>query len=176
MLPRLRIVSHFPGRLRVRAVPFRDAAFGADVAQQIGAEDGVISAEAVSKTGSLLVLYEAAKVQLPWLVQLIVRAGGLEGLEVDHDGKPIRPQGILIREALDRWNGAVVDATKGRLDARTAVPGTLAGLGALKLLFGKWRTPEWYDLMFWSITMFVNLTPPAPPRPEPPDSDDGKHS
>ncbi len=174
MLPRLRIVSHFPGRLRVRAEPFREAAFGADIAEQVASEDGVISAEAVSKTGSILVLYEAAKVQLPWLVQLIVRVAGLEGLEVDHDGKPIQPQGIAIRAALDRWNGAVVEATKGHLDARTAVPGALAGLGALKLLFGKWRAPEWYDLMFWSITMFVNLTPPEMQQPRP--KDDGKHA
>ncbi len=173
MLPRLRIASHFPGRLRVRAEPFRDPAFGADIAEQLRTEDGVISAVSTSKTGSLLITYEAKQVQLPWLVQLIVRLGGLEGLEVDHDGKPIQLGGPLVREALDRWNTTMVEATKGRLDARTAVPGALASLGVLKLLFGKWRAPEWYDLMFWSFTTFVNLTPPAPP---PPPNDDGKHA
>jgi hypothetical protein len=167
---RLRIASHFPGRLRVRAEPFRDAAFGEEVARQLGDEDGVVSVAATAKTGSLLVTYEAAKVQLPWLVQLIVRLGNLEGLEVDNNGKPIKLGGPALREAMERWNNTLVDATNGRLDTRTALPATLMGLGVMKLAFGKWRSPEWYDLMIWSFTMFVNLTPPAPP------SDDGKRS
>jgi hypothetical protein len=157
----LRIVSHFPGRLRVRAVPFRDPARGDDVADKVRGEDGVLSAAATSLTGSLLVEYDARKVQLPWLVQLIVKLGGLDGLEVDHDGRPLAPQGPAIRGALDRWNAALVAASRGRLDAKTAVPGTLAGLGALALLLGPRSVPRWYDLFFWSFVTFVNLNPAA---------------
>lgn len=157
----LKIVSHFPGRLRVRAAAFRDPALGAEVADQLRAETGVTSATAIAKTGSLLVLYQAQEVQLPWLVQLIVRLGKLDGLETDHDGGPLRPGGPVIRHALERWNGALVAASRGRIDARTAVPSTMLGLGLLKLVFGNRRLPEWYDLMFWSFVTFQNLNPSA---------------
>ncbi len=163
---RLRIVSHFPGRLRVRAARFRDAAIGAEVADGIRSEPGVISVVATALTGSVLVEYEAAKVQLPWLVQLIVQLGGLEGIAVDHDGKPIQPGGLVIRNALDRVNNSLMESTRGRLDARTAVPATLAGLGVLTLLFGRRRLPEWYDLVFWSYTTFVNSNPPSNGEPQ----------
>ncbi len=168
---RLRIASHFPGRLRVRAVAFRDVAFANSVAEKLREEDGVQSASTSALTGSLLVAYDARTVQLPWLVQSIVKFAGLDGIENDHDGLPLGlAQGPAIRQALDTWNGGMVGATRGRLDARTAVPGVLAGLGVMKLLFGNRRLPEWYDLMFWSITMFVNLNPPITPVRE----DDGK--
>ena len=163
---RLRIVSHFPGRLRVRAARFRDAVIGAEVADGIRTEPGVITSIATTRTGSLLVEYDATKVQLPWLVQLIVRLGGLEGVAVDHDGQPIQAGGPLIRHALDRVNNSMMDATRGRIDARVALPGTLAGLGVLTLLFGRRRLPEWYDLLFWSYTMFVNFNPPQNGEPQ----------
>ncbi len=158
---RLRIVSHFPGRLRVRAEAFRDAAFGAAIAGGLAEEDGVLSASATALTGSLLVTYDAHKLQLPWLVQLIARVADLDGLEADHDGTIQTLDGAAMRATFDRWNAAMQRASRGRLDARTAVPGTLAGLGVLKLLFGRVRVPEWYDLLFWSFVTFVNLNPPA---------------
>lgn len=170
----LRIVSHFPGRLRVRAKRFRDAAIGGGIADKLRDEDGVTTAQATALTGSLLVEYQARKIQLPWLVQRIVKLGELDGLEVDHDGRPIRPQGPAIRAALDKWNAAIVGASRGRLDAKTAVPGTLAGLGVATLLFGRTRLPEWYDLLFWSFVTFVNLNPASAPRD--PDGDDGETS
>ena len=163
MNDRLRIVSHFPGRLRVRSPRFRDAAIADDVAAKLRESDGVHAVTAVPFTGSLLVEYDARQVQLPWLVQLVVKLGGLDGVEVDHDGKPIRPQGPAVKQALDRWNRAMLGATRGNLDAKTLVPGVLAGLGVYALFFGRRRLPEWYDLLFWSFTAFVNLNPPAPP-------------
>jgi hypothetical protein len=158
---RLRIVSHFPGRLRVRAKRFRDTELAHGVAAKLRDEDGVRSVEATPFTGSLLVEYEARQVQLPWLVQLIVKLGGLDGLEVDHDGRPVPPQGPAIKYALEKWNTAMVEASRGRVDARTAVPATLAGLGVLRFALGARRLPEWYDLLFWSLMTFINLNPPG---------------
>ena len=158
---RLRIVSHFPGRLRVRSPRFRDAALADDVVAKLRESDGVHAVTATPFTGSVLVEYDARQVQLPWLVQLVVKLGGLDGIEVDSDGKPIRPQGPIVRGALDRVNSALLDATRGRIDSKTAVPGLLAGLGLYALVFGRRRLPEWYDLLFWSFTAFVNLNPPA---------------
>ena len=156
MKERLRIVSHFPGRLRVRARPLRDAILGAQVAEHLRAELGVTAVVPTPLTGSLLVEYEAQTVQLPWLVQLIVQLAGLDGIAADHKGPP-QITGPSIREALDRWNGAIVHATRGRIDTRVAIPGTFAGLGLLSLLFGKRQLPMWYDLMFWSFVTFHNL-------------------
>ncbi len=157
---RLRIVSHFPGRLRVRAKPFRDAAHGEQVAEALRGEAGVQSATATALTGSLLVEYDATAVQLPWLVQLIVQLGGLAGIAADHHGGAPRFTGPAIREAVERWNGMLVGASRGRIDARVAVPTTLASLGVLRFVLGNRRLPEWYDLMFWSYVTFTNLNPP----------------
>ena len=157
---KLRVASHFPGRLRVRAAAFEDAAFGKDVATQLAAEPGVSSATPTPFTGSLLVLYDARTLQLPWLIQLISKIAQLDGIEADHTGELI-PGGPAIRTALDRWNGAVFGASRGTIDARTAVPGALATLGTLSLLFGRRGLPQWYDLLFWSFVTFVNLNPPA---------------
>ncbi len=158
----LKIVSHFPGRLRVRAKAFREAARGDDVVAQLREDTGVTSATCTPLTGSVLVEYDARVVQLPQLVQRIVRLGGLEGVEADHHGGEPRFTGPAIREALDRWNGSMIGATKGRLDARVAIPTTLAGLGVLTFLFGRRRRPEWYDLVFWSFVTFQNLNHLAP--------------
>jgi hypothetical protein len=162
MMDRLRLVSHFPGRLRVRAKTFRMLPEVADdVAQRLREEDGVSSVEVVSRTGSLLIHYEPRVVELPRLVEILVRAGGLHGLEVDADTvDPNRPRpGSIVRGILDRWDDAVRARADGKLDLRTAVPGALATTGIGIFLFGRRRIPEWYDLLFWSFVTFVNLNP-----------------
>jgi heavy-metal-associated domain-containing protein len=163
---RLRIVSHFPGRLRVRAEPFRQAGVGEEVAARLRAEAGVEAATVATLTGSLLVAYRPRELQLPRLVELIVRAAGLEGLEPEQ-GAPSSAQGAAVRDALGRWNDAMLEASRGRLDARTGVPATLAGLGVLRFVLGPRRLPEWYDLLIWSFTTFTSLNPPR-------DDDHGK--
>ena len=81
---RLRLVSHFPGRLRVRAEMFRVMPEVADeVVARLRQEPAVTGTETSPITGSLLVLYDPGALQLPRLVQLIVRTGRLGGLEVD---------------------------------------------------------------------------------------------
>jgi hypothetical protein len=161
----LRIVAHFPGRLRVRAERFREDAFGNQVAERVRAEAGVETALVSQRTGSLLVEYRAREIQLPRLVEIILRTGGLDGISADRAALGA-PQGQLVRQVLDRWNDQVIDASRGRVDARMAVPGTLAALGAVRLLLGPRTLPEWYDLLFWSFVTFVNLNPPR--------SDDGQ--
>jgi hypothetical protein len=155
----LRIVAHFPGRLRVRAERFREQPFGSEVAERVRAENGVESALVTPRTGSLLVEYRARELQLPRLVEIILRAGGLEGVAADR-GLLGAPQGQVVRQVVDQWNEQLIDVTRGRVDARTAVPGTLATLGVVRLLLGPRTMPEWYDLLFWSFVTFVNLNPP----------------
>jgi Heavy metal associated domain 2 len=157
----LRIVTHFPGRLRVRAERFREPPVGAEVAERVRVEPGVEAATIAERTGSLLVEYRPRELQLPKLIEIILKVGGLETVAADR-GLVGAPQGEQVREVLGRWNEQVIGVTRGRVDTRTAVPGTLASLGLLRLLTGPRTMPEWYDLLFWSFVTFVNLNPPKP--------------
>lgn len=159
---RLRIVSHFPGRLRVRAETFRVLPEVAEeVAQRVGEEHGVSSAAMSPVTGSLLVTYDPRELQLPRLIHLLVRVGGLHGIEVDaaNDWQHKDEDGVRVRAFFGQINDAVRAATSGTLDMKVAVPGTLAGTGLLMFLAGRRRVPEWYDLLFWAFVTFSNLNP-----------------
>jgi hypothetical protein len=117
----------------------------------------------------LLVHYEPRVVELPRLVELLVRAGGLHGLEMDANVDDLeRPRpGAILRETLDRLDHEVRVAARGKGDLRTAIPGTLAAAGLAKLVFGHRRVPEWYDMMFWAFVTFVNLNPPETGKTSP---------
>jgi hypothetical protein len=148
----------------VRAETFRLLPEVADaVAEQLRSESGVREVTTSRVTGSLLVLYEPRELELPRLVQHLVRAGGLAGIEVDADGEWMKnpPQGVRVREALGALNESVRELTGGKVDVRTALPGSLAASGLAVLLAGRWRMPEWYDLLFWSFVTFSNLNPPS---------------
>jgi hypothetical protein len=158
----LRLVSHFPGRLRVRAESFRANTETADVvAERVAAEPGVQSVTPSRVTGSLLILYEPRELQLPRIVQVIVGAGGLRGLAFDAvDETPGSPtQGARIRSFFGGMNDALRGVTQGNVDLRAAVPGSLAAGGLAMLLFGRRIGPAWYDMLFWSFVTFSNLNP-----------------
>jgi hypothetical protein len=155
----LRIVSHFPGRLRVRAETFRVLPEVAEeVARRLAEEPGVELVKTSPVTGSLVVTYDPRALQLPRLVQILVRIAGLHGLEVDTRHDPNAPEdGTRLRQALDLLNRSVRGKSGGRLDLKVALPGTLGSIGVAMLLGGKRRIPEWYDLVFWSFVTFCNL-------------------
>jgi hypothetical protein len=172
---RLRLVSHFPGRLRVRAEMFRVMPEVADeVAARLRQEPAVTGTETSPVTGSLLVLYDPGALQLPRLVQLIVRTGRLGGLEVDasEDWTKREPPGERLRVTLEQLNLRMREATGGRLDGRVAVPAALL-VGGLGLLLRAPIVPNWWDLTFWAYTTFHNMNP-HPPRPATPDASDGR--
>lgn len=163
---RLRLVSHFPGRLRVRAEMFRVMPEVADeVVARLREEAAVTGVEASPVTGSLLVLYNPGALQLPRLVQLIVRTGRLAGLEVDasEDWTKREPPGERLRVAIEQLNLRMREATGGRVDGRVAVPAALL-VGGLGLLLRAPIVPNWWDLTFWAYTTFHNMNP-HPPRP-----------
>ncbi|HEY8041237.1 MAG TPA: hypothetical protein VIF15_15630 [Polyangiaceae bacterium] len=171
---RLRLVSHFPGRLRVRAEMFRVMPEVADeVAAKLREEPAVTATETSRVTGSLLVTYDPGALQLPRLVQIIVRAGGLGGLEVDASGDwtTREPPGERIRVAFEQLNQRMREVSGGRLDGRVAVPGALLA-GGMALLFTRPMLPNWWDLTFWAYTTFHNMNP-HPPRPAAHEPSDG---
>jgi len=61
----------------------RSPEIGEEVARVVGEEPGVTSAKATALTGSLLVTYDPRIIQLPKLVQTLIRLGGLHGIAVD---------------------------------------------------------------------------------------------
>jgi hypothetical protein len=165
---RLRVVAHLPGRLRVRAETFRVLPeVAGEVVERVQAEPGVTSATASDVTGSLLVLYDPARTQILRLIRTIVLTGGLAGVEVDRiERAPGAPPGDQVRGALGRLDARVRAVADGKLDLRTAIPGTLAVLGVSKVLGGVFGTatlaePQWYDLLFWSFVTFCNINPRA---------------
>jgi hypothetical protein len=169
---KLELVSHFAGRLRVRAETFRVLPeVGDEVVDELRAQDGVTAASLSRVTGSVLVTYDATVVQLPRLVALIIRTGALQGIALEPALGAARPPsgGANVRSTLAAFNARLHRASGGALDLSVAVPGALTGTGLLMLLAGRRRIPEWYDLLFWSFTAFCSLNPP---RPERGDSDD----
>jgi hypothetical protein len=147
----------------VRAETFRVLPDVADeVAERVGSEPGVTHVKAGRLTGSLLIVYEPRQLQLPRLVQLLVRAGGLRGVEVDSNAQwEAQPtQGVRVRRSLGAANESVRRKTGGAVDLRAAVPGTLAAAGAAMFFAGRRRIPEWYDLLFWAFVTFSNLNRP----------------
>ena len=164
---RLRLVSHFPGRLRVRAEMFRVMPEVADeVVARLRQEPAVTGTETSPITGSLLVLYDPGALQLPRLVQLIVRTGRLGGLEVDasEDWTKREPPGERLRVTFEQLNQRMREATGGRLDGRVAVPAALLA-GGLGLLLRAPIVPNWWDLTFWAYTTFHNMNPHPPRSP-----------
>jgi hypothetical protein len=164
-LDRLCLVSHFPGRLRVRARTFRSLPDVATrVVKSIEEEPGVISARWSTTTGSLVVEYEPRRIELPELVQLIVEIGGLCGVaaDVESDGRAPVDQGAAVRAVLARCNQMLGAWTKGAIDLRTTVPATMAIGSMLMLMLRRRQIPAWYDLAFWSFVTFSNLNARKP--------------
>jgi hypothetical protein len=165
---RLRLVSHFPGRLRVRADAFRRAPEVArEVTLRLQDEPAVTSAETSRLTGSLLVVYDPRALQLPRLIHIIVRTGGFDGLEVDRtsDWKHRPRQGMRVRGAVDRMNDRLREVTGGRLDGRVALPGVLAASGVAMFAAGARGFPQWYELIYWAYNIFHNMNPRDTDRP-----------
>jgi hypothetical protein len=183
MQDRLRIVSHFPGRLRVRADTFRVLPeVGEEVAERIAQERGVSSAKLSPVTGSLLVTYEPRELQLPRLIAMIIRIGGLHGLELDFDDawKNEPDGGEKLRNAMSKLNESLRQISQGKVDMRTGVPAGLTAMGILRLLAGYGRWPEWYDFVFYGFVTFMNVNPKKGENVDRSkngdDEDDGKHA
>jgi hypothetical protein len=159
---RLEILSHCPGRLRVRARVFRVLPEVAkDVAALLGEEAAVLGVQISPVTGSMVISYDPLRLELPSLVSRLVRSAGLHGIKADvsEDDLAGGTQGARVRQRAASFNEALGKLTTGSLDMRTAVPGTLVAGGLAVLLFGQRQTPQWYDLMFWAFVTFVNLNP-----------------
>jgi hypothetical protein len=162
-LDRLRVVAHFPGRLRVRADTFRVLPeVTREVVRAMSDEPGVSSVTASEATGSILILYDPRLTQLLRLLHNLIQISGVHGVDVDErDFAATRRPGDRVRQAMGDADERVRQAAGGNVDLRVGVPGGLALLGLGKLFLGKVALPQWYDLLFWSFVTFSNLNPAA---------------
>jgi len=156
---RLQIVSHFPGRIRVRARRFdRKPKTAEALAERMSGEPGVLSASASAVTGSILILYDPRKVQVDALVSALLSGSGLSAVAADAQEHALGT--ALATHVTQTFLGAdtqLFRAADGKLDLRTAVPGALVACGFATLLFKTFVAPQWYDLIFWSYVTFNNL-------------------
>jgi hypothetical protein len=154
----LRLVHHHPGRLRLRspalvgddaAAARVRAAFAGSTAVQRVAHDG--------RSGSLVIEYEPGLADPDAIAARAAQAAGLP-LAFNGAERPDRPHAEWFVEACRGLNASAYELTGRRLELRTLVPATLAGLSAVLLVVGKGpRLPRWDSLAYWSVTIFAML-------------------
>jgi copper chaperone CopZ len=162
---RVRVVSHYPGRLRVRAERFRrDPPLLAEVAEALEASTGVMRVEVSTLTGSVLVAYEPRARGLEDLLDEIMQLGGFDGLETDPTAAEIlsRPSpGTRVRDGVGALDDALRVATGNVLDLKLALPMAFGVAGVAMFARGKRTMPQWYDLMIWGVNTFLAVNRPG---------------
>lgn len=155
----LHLLSHLPGRIRVRARRFhRQPDVRDGVVKRLLAVPGVESVEASALTGSILIHYDPREVQVDGLLAVVLDAGGLSSVEADAREHPLGTGAVTrVWEVCLEADRRLFRATRGKVDLRSAVPGALAAGAVLKLLSGGLRMPGWHTLFFWSYVTFTNL-------------------
>ena len=173
---KLRVVAHFPGRLRVRADRFRtDAECAREVRELLEASTGVTRVEVSPTTGSLLVLYDPRARSLDELLEQIIHIAELEGIATEATAAELLAQpepGAHIHAAFGSLNDALRVASGNALDLKVTFPIALASGGVALLLRGPRGLPQWYDMMIWGFNAFMALNRPHAPVSEVPREDD----
>lgn len=164
----IHLVSHFPGRLRVRADRLRGKG-SAEVVRRVEAEPGITRVTAAEVTGSLVVIYDPAAIQIDRILEVILAASGIETLAVEVPQPDACPPGQRLRRACQRLDVRAREAMRGQGDLRTSVPALFLMAGLTQLARGPRVLPRWYELAFWSFVTFINLNPREPePAPHAP--------
>jgi hypothetical protein len=156
----LQIVSHFPGRLRLRATRFRrDPELAEAAARCLREEPGVVSVTSSTLTGSILAIYDPRAVHADRLVAAL-QAGGCPPVAADAREHALGTElSTRTYQTFASADDRLFQASRGKVDLRTAVPGALFLGGVATLLFRvrSIAAPQWYDLLFWSYVTFNNL-------------------
>jgi len=157
---KIQLVSHFPGRFRVRAGKFREEPDAREaVVKRLRGEPGVVSVHASALTGSILVTYDPRTVQIEALLAVLLSASNLSGIAADAQASPHGTTALAgrVKQTFASMDVNLFRAASGKLDLRTAVPGALLLSGVTTLLVKSLVMPQWYDLVFWSYVTFNNL-------------------
>jgi hypothetical protein len=135
---------------------------GADAAllrEKLPALQGVTSVDVTPATGSVLIRYEADRVQPQLLFAATVRLLGLEE-ELKQTPRPVFVK--ELRSVVDSLNRIVYDRTGGLLDFHSTLMILLAGVGFKKLFSeGGSAIPPGVTLIWWGMHQLLGHGPGA---------------
>jgi hypothetical protein len=152
----LHIAHHHPGRLRLRSRAFESGDVAEVARRAVEALVGVAEVSTNAQTGSVLVVYDAARVHADVLVDEVARAAGL--VVADRRGRP-GDEDRLAYIAIDvvrELNALATELTHHRADLRVLVPAALGGLAIYSFAVDA-RLPRWDSLLYWSYSVFLSV-------------------
>jgi hypothetical protein len=155
----LRLVHHHPGRIRMRAETFLEAADNASrVIDALVAIPGVRGAQHNARTGSILVEYTPGLVDPDSILTTAADVARLDGIidEMLTGPPPFDAAGAVVGgvRGLDR---VIRELTNDRADLPMIVPTALAGAAVysfVKDMNGP-RVPRWDNLAWWAYSVFL---------------------
>lgn len=149
---RLVVAHHHPGRLRVRARAFEaDESLRRTIEGWLGEQAGVREVRAHPSTGSVLVVYEPARVDAGQLLMGIAGRARLAIAEPTPQGAP--PQRIF--DAAHALDEQVREWSDGRFGLGFVVPVALSfGSLASFVWSAHRRAPRWDNLLYWGVQFF----------------------
>lgn len=164
-----RIVSHAPGRVRIRLQrEHRDATALAQIAQNLGAQAGVTAVATNARTGSVLLAFDHYHVSHADVAAMLYDAGIVardlldaeeipEDLGQDEPNHSATATGLM--DALGDLDARLARLTGGRIDLKLAVPLGLALLAARQIStvgLGLGQMPG-YILLWYAFDAFHKL-------------------
>ncbi len=161
----LRLVHHHAGYVRARAGAFVGArpSEGSAVAATRDAAETTPGFRRWShdpKTGSILVEYDPAAVDVDGMLRRLASAAGLRGV-VNDIREPPRDREQLVNAFLDQIeavNRLVGRATGGRADLRELVPAALVAISVVSFVIhdDRGRLPPWNSALYHSYRVFMH--------------------
>ncbi|MFB6248229.1 MAG: HMA2 domain-containing protein [Salinibacter sp.] len=165
----VRVASFVPGRVRLKSRQLRDdEPLGTRIAEALEEVDAITEAAVNARTGSVLVCYDADRLEdLPSLIDRADAFGLLPDdvdpeelkamIEAQADGTvPNRDFGGEVRSVFDVMDTSVKDATGGAMDLKGLVPLSLVGMGTYRLLSGAaTQSLPWFNYFWFAFSIFV---------------------
>lgn len=149
----LEVKSALPGRIRFYMPKLKgNAEFATELASALSGIKVIMRSNINSTTGSLLVIYDKDAVEPEVLMGAIMRLAGLEG-DAARSGKSKVESNM--RSAFEALDSAVLEKTRGILDARTALACVLGVTGALRAYRNKNALPGPYTMLWWSYNLIT---------------------
>jgi hypothetical protein len=149
--PKVFLVYHHPGRLRLRGdVLVRSTSFAARMRDAVSSVGGVARVAHNATSGSLLIEYAPERADAEVILGALAEAG------VRLEARPRPPDAPRALVGAARGLNAQVDeATRGLADLHGLVSFAL-GVGAVtSLVLGRQpRWPRWDNLLYWSYAFF----------------------
>ena len=159
------VAHHHPGRLRVRSRRFELDERRLEATQRWLAEQpGVRGARPDASTGSILVSYDASRIEVGELLVAIATRAHLVVVEREPRAAPAG----RIFAAVRAVDSLVLDVSGGRIGLGIAFP-TALGLGSVAsfLVSPHARAPRWDNLLWWGLQAFRALNGDPHPNARP---------